>query len=161
MNYYRLGDDHSFPSRWYLGTMTDPQGREVDPRTFTSGELARVSEPVRISKRRDGQPMDFTLGDFDVPVASCEVARVLQQIAKRDLQLVDAIVEAEVSKFSVLNVLRTIDCIDAVRSEYIKWNPEDGRPDKVGQYKQITQLRIDPMRVGARRCSASADGRWL
>ena len=32
-----------------------------------------------------------------------------------------------------------------------RWRPEDGRPDRVGEYHAISGLRIDPAKVGNAR----------
>ncbi len=42
-----------------------------------------------------------------------------------------------------------IRCIDDEASEeVIRWTPEDGRPDRVGQYRDVDGMRIDPPQVG-------------
>ena len=51
----------------------------------------------------------------------------------------------------MVNVLDVRACVAEGESEYLKWREEDGRPDKIGQYRQFTRLVIDPSRaVGAR-----------
>jgi hypothetical protein len=47
-----------------------------------------------------------------------------------------------------LNVLTSCDCIDEARTVGDKWTMASGRPDKVGMYRMIVNLFIDPDRVG-------------
>ena len=44
----------------------------------------------------------------------------------------------------ILNALRCGDFIDRSRTVGSKWEPSDGRPDKVGFYRMIARLFIDP-----------------
>ena len=37
--------------------------------------------------------------------------------------------------------------MDETRSEIMRWKHEDGRPDKVGRYRMVGNLTIDPTRV--------------
>jgi hypothetical protein len=40
------------------------------------------------------------------------------------------------------SVLPVIECLDERRSEFSQWTANDHRPDKVGQYRMVTRLRI-------------------
>ncbi|ADO75997.1 conserved uncharacterized protein [Stigmatella aurantiaca DW4/3-1] len=43
----------------------------------------------------------------------------------------------------------SIPCIDDAACEEARlWTPEDGRPDRVGQYHAVSGLRIDASKVG-------------
>ncbi|WP_307733026.1 imm11 family protein [Stigmatella ashevillensis] len=47
---------------------------------------------------------------------------------------------------------REIQCIDDAACEEVQlWTPEDGRPDRVGQYHVVSGLRIDMSKVGHAR----------
>jgi hypothetical protein len=51
--------------------------------------------------------------------------------------------------YFLLNALRVIRCIDDARcEEVLYWLPKDNRPDKLGQYRNIRGLRVDPTKVG-------------
>jgi hypothetical protein len=65
------------------------------------------------------------------------------------VQFFPAQVEGQAEPFFILNVLRVIRCIDDARcEEVVYWKPEDERPDKVGQYRNVAGMRIDPSHVG-------------
>jgi hypothetical protein len=44
--------------------------------------------------------------------------------------------------FAIVNVLDVVDCIDEQQSKFTKWEERDGRPDKLGQYRMFTSLRL-------------------
>ncbi len=48
-----------------------------------------------------------------------------------------------------MNVTHLVKCINDEASEEVEyWTPEDGRPEKVGQYQGVHGMRIDPAKVG-------------
>jgi len=48
-----------------------------------------------------------------------------------------------------MNAIHLIKCIDETATEEIeRWTPEDGRPDKIGKYRAVYGMRIDPSKVG-------------
>jgi len=52
-------------------------------------------------------------------------------------------------QFSILVAKRLVRCIDDKASDEVEyWLPEDGRPEKVGTYRKVSGMRIDPARVG-------------
>jgi hypothetical protein len=58
-------------------------------------------------------------------------------------------VEGQTEPYFILNLLRVIRCIDEARSEEVRhWRPEDGQPEKVGQYQVVSGMRIDRTQVG-------------
>jgi hypothetical protein len=64
------------------------------------------------------------------------------------VQFLPVEVENHPGPYFILNTLRTIRCIDDARCEEVQyWRPEDGEPEKVGQYQSVVGLRIDPTKV--------------
>jgi hypothetical protein len=58
-------------------------------------------------------------------------------------------VASESEPYFLVNVTRTVRCIDDSASEEVRyWKPEDGRPEKVGKYRAVSGMRIDPTKVG-------------
>lgn len=143
MNYFQIIDAPNLTKRWFLQTPTDAAGRELDPESFRLGCPVDASGPLTISVRRPGPPIDWTFADFAMPVVRKNVGDVLQRMAGSSIALFPATVIGYDGEFYVLNVLTCLKCVDDGRSEMMKWRPEDGRTDKVGQYRQITKLRID------------------
>ncbi|MHA7627396.1 imm11 family protein [Corallococcus sp. M7] len=97
-----------------------------------------------------GQPLDFTLvGVGLAPVIQAEAADILTRLAPDDVQLLPVTVASEPGPHFLVNVLRLVRCIDDEASEEVLyWKPEDGRPEKVGKYRDVAGMRIDPTKVG-------------
>jgi hypothetical protein len=71
------------------------------------------------------------------------------ELAPNDVQLVPVVVEGQTDEFFILNVTRVVKCIDDKASAEVQyWKPEDGRPDKTGNYRAVHGLRIAPSKVG-------------
>jgi hypothetical protein len=144
--YYRLLDDIHFPNRWHLEAPR-LQGLDVLPSHFTTGSF--FQQPVDVEVMPDsGVPFDFTLAAFDVPVVSSRMAATISELVGEDVQMIAVSIPGHNSGYSILNALRLIPCLDESKSKFTKWKASDGRPDKVGQYRMVVQLFIDPMRAG-------------
>ena len=147
--YFRLTDDLHVPGRWHLRTPLDMKGQELNPWQFTKAHPVRVDGRPRIPLRVLGQPLDFTLGGLDIPVVHSKAAALLLELAPQDIQLIPVEVEGQTDSFSVLVATRLVQCIDDGASEEVRyWKPEDGRPEKVGQYRVVAGMRIDAAKVG-------------
>jgi len=142
--FYRLLADPSATSRWYLKAPMDPSGNEVDPRTFTQGVVVRSFPPLIIPLRRSGEAVDFNFCDFDMIVTPAKLNAKLNELVGPAVQRIPATVNARGDQFEILNVCELVDCIDEAKSEFSKWMKTDGRPDKVGEFRMILKLRIDP-----------------
>src|SRR5690242_4814036 len=134
--YFELTEDMTRPDRWLLGDPMDEQGREVRGRQFRRGERTHMDERLRVPVYHPGTPLDFTCVDTGgFPVVTEKVARVLAEVAPGDVQLFPVEVESRPEPYFLLNVARLVKCIDdGACAEVSYWTPEDGRPDKVGQY---------------------------
>lgn len=147
--YFDLSDDLHMPGRWYLGTTVDELGQEVDPWQFTEGRSVRVHERLKMPLRQRGIPLDFTLAGLDIPVVTSKVASLFLELASSDVQLIPVDVEGQNQEHFILNATRVMKCIDAHASEEVEyWMPEDGRPEKTGQYRNVAGMRLDPAKVG-------------
>ncbi|MCY1017873.1 imm11 family protein [Pyxidicoccus sp. MSG2] len=61
-------------------------------------------------------------------------------------------IQGQPDVYSILNAVQVVKCIDDRASREVRyWTPEDGRPEKTGQYRAVYGMRIDPIRVGATR----------
>jgi hypothetical protein len=145
--YYRMIDDVEIPNRWFLKSPVDADGNDVNPELFEITEEIHVATPLKIMVRRTGKPLDFTFADFDMPVASKHVAEKIRRIAGSSVQILPAIVENYQGQFMIMNVLERVNCLDESKSEFLKWTENDNRPDKVGQYRQVTRLLINSKKV--------------
>jgi hypothetical protein len=138
------------PGCWALGIPTDEQGQEVeDPWIFTDGTPVPHPGRLRLPIDRPGKPVDFSLAGLGVPVIHVRVASLLSELAPTDVQLLPVDIQGQPESFCILVATRLIQCIDDKASDEVEyWLPEDGRPEKVGMYRKVSGLRIDPARVG-------------
>ncbi|RKH11100.1 hypothetical protein D7V97_12215 [Corallococcus sp. CA053C] len=152
--FFELDIDVYVPGRWYFKTPTTPDGQPWDdPWMFTSGERIAPPGRVRIPVSRPGRSLDFTsAGVGFTPILSARTAAVFRELAPEDVQLFPVEVEGQNEPYFLLVVARTVRCIDDVASEEVRlWTPEDGWPEKVGQYRSVSGLRIDKSKVGDAR----------
>jgi len=150
--YHDLRDDRDSHSRWHLGGPLDSQGREIDPWQFRKGRPLEFNAPPYFPVDVPGEPLDFCWAAFSIPVVHERFARLFQRLNVPDVQFIPAQVEAHLGPYFILNTLRIIRCIDDSRCAEVEyWQPEDGQPEKIGKYRSIYDLRIDPAKVGDAR----------
>jgi hypothetical protein len=151
MRYFKLSDDMSLQGRWLLRDPTDSQGQKVDdPWQFKAGGSVAIEERLKIPIYHPGSPLDFTLTDVGgAPVVHKRVASIFAELAPDDVQVIPVDVDGLLEPYCILVATRLIRCIDDNASEEVRyWNPEDGRPEKVGKYRAVYGMRIDPTKVG-------------
>ncbi|MBU8895586.1 hypothetical protein KRR26_08210 [Corallococcus sp. M34] len=149
--FYDLHDDFQVPSRWELGDPRDANDREVgDVWMFTAGRAVMPPGPLNIPTDPFAQPLDFSLAGAGLtPVLHPRVAELFRALAPADVQLLPTRVEGRRDTYFILVATRLIRCIDeAACEEARRYTPEDGLPEKVGQYRTVRGLRIDPSQVG-------------
>ncbi|MFL5349149.1 MAG: imm11 family protein [Hyalangium sp.] len=150
--YYELMDDRRSLTRWHLGTPLDAAGQELDPWQFFEGHALDLGCVPRFPLDVPGEPLDFCWAAFAIPVVHERFVQIFQRLRVQDVQFIPTRVEGHSDPFFILNTLRTIRCIDDARCEEVKyWRPEDGQPEKVGTYRYVHALRIDPSKVGDAR----------
>lgn len=145
--FYDVLLDSNILNGWFPGDPQTIHGAEIDARVFTYGTPYRGPVPHHVPLREVGIPTAFTLASFDMPIVNSDVARVLRRLCAPSIELFPVVV-GSLMGCEILNVIKTVRCIDDKRSEIMWWRPEDGRPDKVGSYRMITNLRVDPLLVG-------------
>jgi hypothetical protein len=152
--YFRLTDDVGIAGRWELGVPMDQHGREVDdPWMFKTGVPVRVEGRLKVPITIRGKPLDFSLAGIGVaPVVHVKVAALLTELAADEVQVFSVDIDGQPEQFCILNAIRVVKCIDDHASAEVDyWTPEDGQPEKVGQYQGVHGLRIDPALVGNAR----------
>ncbi|WP_205525433.1 imm11 family protein [Pyxidicoccus trucidator] len=151
--YFDLADDVYAPRRWNLGHPTDGQGREVDdPWMFRKGMPVSVKGRLKIPVEEPGRALDYSHAGFSTPVVRANVANIFSEMAPDDVQLIPVDVDGQTEPFFILVATRLIRCIDdAASTEVLYWKPEDERPEKLGQYRDVYGMRIDPAKVGDAR----------
>ncbi len=150
--YYDLRDDRRHPGRWHLGGPVDERGQELNPWQFFKGRPLELEGVPRFPLDVPGHPLDFSWAAFSIPVVHGRVVQLVERLGIQDVQFLPVRVQGHAGPWFILNTLRTVRCIDDARCEEVRhWQPEDGQPEKVGRYRSITGLRIDPAKVeGAR-----------
>jgi hypothetical protein len=139
MAFHRFGSASTPEDRWYLAGPRDVAGQALDPRLFTQGKHVDLPADLVVTKRRQGRPLDFTLADFDMPVVSRPLARLMLDAAQGCVQLIPTKVEGEEDDYFILNVTRTVPCISDAESLVMHWHASDGRPEKTGQYRMVAK----------------------
>lgn len=99
-----------------------------------------------------GRPLDFCWAAFSIPVVHERFVSLFEALRVEGVQFIPARVEGHAEPWYILNALQVIRCIDDARSAEVQyWKPEDDRPDKLGEYRAVHGMRIDPTKVGTAR----------
>ncbi|MDY7233255.1 imm11 family protein [Hyalangium rubrum] len=146
--FFDLADDVYVPRRWHLDTPIDSQGRRVHDWDFKRGTPVYVEGRLKIPIEIAGRPLDFTEAGIRIPVVHVKVASMLSELAPNDVQLIPADIEGQPDQYVVLVATRLIRCIDEQASRILLWTHKDGEPDRVGQYRDVRDMRIDKANVG-------------
>jgi len=125
----------------------DHSGREIDPRAFVFGKRYAGFQPLTIGARHTGRSVDFNFADFDMPVVRKSICRRVAADAGAGVQLVPVTVRESREEFEILNVVDVVECFDEGRSKFTKWTSEDGQPEKIGQYRMVAVLALDPRKA--------------
>lgn len=77
---------------------------------------------------------------------------MFHELATGDVQLFPVEVQGRAESYCLLNVTRELRCIDEAACEEVQfYTPEDGRPERVGEYRSVAGLRIDKSKAGDAR----------
>lgn len=146
--FYRLlTDDATFGDRWFLGRPIGESGDEIDPRLFNYGRPYTGERPVAVPISYTGRMVQFNFAAFDMPVASQSVASIIREVSPTAVEFYPVSVGGMEHGAFILNVLSRCACLDEGRSKVTKWSEEDGRPDKIGQYKMVIDLIVEPAKA--------------
>jgi hypothetical protein len=149
--FYDIVSDMHIAKRWFLDEPRTEAGEEVDGRDFTQGRAVKVSGPLFITSYEKGKRLDFTFAAFEYPVVTRRIGNILQGIAGEDIQLIPAHVTGSDEYYDILNVVSVVDALDESRSHVERWTSEMGRPDKIGKYSLVAEIKIDPARTHGHR----------
>ena len=150
--FFDLMDDRRSRKRWHLGSPLDDQGQEIDPWQFKEGRIIDLNCLPRFPLDIPGQPLDFSWAAFSIPVVHARFVRLFERLHVQEVQFIPAQVEGQTEPYFILNALRILRCIDDARCEEVRhWTPEDDQPEKVGEYRVVAGLRIDPRQAAQAR----------
>ncbi|MCE9670607.1 hypothetical protein LY474_22635 [Myxococcus stipitatus] len=148
--YFRL-DEEVLAENWYLGTPVDHRGRELENmKEFTSGQRVEAYRRMTIPVDEPGHRREFNMaGAGRTVVVNLRVATLFAELAPDDVQLLPVDVTGSPDEYQILVATKLIRCIDdEATEEVLYWKPEDERPDRLGQYRSVYGMRIDPTKVG-------------
>lgn len=149
--FFDLTDDKYVAGRWYLRGPF--RGREqLDARAYTEAIKRPDPGPLTIPLLRPGKAMDWTEGDYSMPIVTEKVAQILRDLAPNDVQLFPVTVSGQRKPHFIANAIHACACVDEDRSTDVRRFTKDGiRPDLEGQYEVIGKLVIDPARTGGHK----------
>ncbi len=150
-------DDVNHADRWFLGEPLTAAGEEIDAREFTVAKAYKGPIPATLPIDYDGKRIQFNLGALDMPVVSSSIEQVLRELAPNDVDFYSVGVSPTSQAYSIANVRNAVTCVDEQLSEFELFSEADGRPELVGRYSMIYELRIDPHRVGHAKIFRIAD----
>lgn len=131
--------------RWHLDQVL---GLDDSFPLLTRGERFVPTAPLFTEVHSDGPELEFTLSTFGVPIASRRLAEAMARVDSDGLQLVDVDVRGRGPR-TILNVVRVVDCFDESGSDFRRWSAEHGRPDRIGEYREVNRLALDAVRIPA------------
>ncbi|HYO56392.1 imm11 family protein [Archangium sp.] len=145
-----MTDNVHVAGRWYLEDPLDDQGREIFPWQFLQGKILRWEKPLVLPLYRRGRALDFSQTGFNFVAVNGRFVSVCKRLGiQNEVQFIPARVEEHPEPYFVLNTLRIIRCIDEARCEEVSfYEPEDGEPERVGHYRNVSGLKVDPDKIG-------------
>ncbi|MFE8601851.1 imm11 family protein [Archangium violaceum] len=153
MKYYEMHDNKYIPGRWHLRMPLHEDAEDgeewFDIWRFTEGRALEIERPTRLSVKPAGIALEYT-ESVGIPVVHRRIVSLFERLAlQKKVQFIPVDVEGQTEPWFILNALQVIQCIDDARSEAVfYWQPEDGRPEKLGEYKNVRGLKVDPTKVG-------------
>ncbi|MFY0583053.1 imm11 family protein [Cystobacter fuscus] len=151
-HYFQLSDDMGTRGRWLLDGPVDEQGRKIDPEQFLVGKSLEFVGKMSCRQLVPGHPLDFSEAALGIPMVSQKLKELLERLGVEAVQFFPVrVVALDAARFA-LNTTRVVECIDESRCLRVeRWKPEDGAPERVGEYRVVERMRIDPSRVDGAR----------
>ncbi|MFP2961526.1 imm11 family protein [Myxococcus sp. 1LA] len=151
-NFYDIGVAEV--PQWVLELPVPASGGELDdPWMFGDGRHLPDPGPLKSRPFRDGPQRSFSVANSGrTPVADEQVASVFLELAPDDVQVFPIEVAGAKEPLYVINATKCFKCVDEKSSKEVQIYPPDGvAPERVGTYRAIYGLRIDPSKTeGAR-----------
>ncbi|MDY7229298.1 imm11 family protein [Hyalangium rubrum] len=148
MRFFELYDDLYVRDRWHLKNPLASDGHKVDDWDFRLGAPVHIEGRLKIFIERAGKPLDFSETNSRIPVVHTKIASLFAELSPGDVQLIPVDIEGQPDQYLILVATHLLRCIDETASRIRLWTHEDGVPHKVGQYRDVRDLRIDKAKVG-------------
>ncbi|RYZ17958.1 MAG: hypothetical protein EOO70_00350 [Myxococcaceae bacterium] len=136
---------------WLLESpWNDLRQEEEDPWMFTAGRPVQTEGRLTVRLSENGRPLDFSRIPVGLtPIIHVKLATVLAERAADDVQLIPVSIPKHPDQYVLLVATRLIRCINEQASEEIRlWESKHGQPERVGEYRSVYGMRIDPSKVG-------------
>ncbi|WP_444546342.1 imm11 family protein [Archangium lansingense] len=149
MKYYEMYDDVYVPGRWHLRLPVDEQGTWIDTWQFKEGRVLDIKSSIRFPVKPEGVALEYT-ETMGIPIVHRRVVSLFERLGlQKEVQFIPVEVEGQTEPWFILNALQVIRCVDDARcDEVFYWGPEDGEPDRVGEYQNVRGLKVDPAKIG-------------
>ncbi|HZI08535.1 MAG TPA: DUF1629 domain-containing protein [Archangium sp.] len=153
MKYYDIYDNKYIPGRWHLRMPLYNEGGGEDDFfdvwQFKEGRALDIKRPIRLRVKPVGIALEFSHA-MGTPIVHRRVVSLFERLGlQKEVQFIPLEVEGQTEPWFILNALQVIRCIDDARCEEVfYWQPEDGRPEKLGGYKNVRGLKVDPEKIG-------------
>lgn len=150
IKYYELYIDVYIIEQWHLKRPMNSRGEWVIPWTLCQGRPVHLEEEPVVPLSRPGLALDYSDTMGGISVLSQRLVNLWHRLGlEEEIQLIPVRVEGQTEHYYLLNTLRVIRCVDETRSdEFAFYEPQDGEPEKVGHYRKVSGMKIDPTRVG-------------
>jgi hypothetical protein len=142
-----LPDHEGFPDQWFLNDPVAADGSEILPEDFVTHGRYHGTLPVRLSVGNPGRELAFNLGPYEMPVVESSLSETIRQIAPNAAEFFPVRINGARGRYEIMNVYRSVECLDETHSIFTRWGPEDERPDRTGSLKMISRIIIDPKRA--------------
>lgn len=121
----------------------------MNPWQFKEGRHLELEVTPGFRLDPAGHPLDFTLAGLTIPLVHGRVVSLFERLGlQNEVQFIPARVEGQSEPYCILNALRIIRCIDDARCEEVRfWEPRHGVPSRVGEYRNVAGLKVDPVKT--------------
>ncbi|RKH17905.1 hypothetical protein D7Y13_35745 [Corallococcus praedator] len=148
--FFELAEDVQ-EGTWILESpWNERRQEEEDPWMFTEGRPVHVEGRLTVRLSEAGRPVDFSRTPVGLtPIVHVKLATVLAERAAADVQLIPVDIPSQPDQYVLVVATKTVRCIDEKASEEVLfWEPRHNKPEKLGQYRSVYGMRIDPSKVG-------------
>jgi hypothetical protein len=148
MDYFEFsfGPGDLYP--WHFDSPTTKAGAEVSIWAFSMGKRYDDNNELVVKIGSCGTKTSVVFGTFGTIFVEEKLGHALAENLKSRVQIIPIKVIDTDMRFVILNLLDEIECVDEARSEFTKYEPGNQmRPDKVGHYRSVYKLAIDPAKV--------------
>lgn len=147
-SYFELGFDSGLSDYTYFGEPMTENGDVIDWWHFSGSGRWEGTEPLKVTANPIGKIYDMSMAPGDVPYVTKRVVDIFNADKCLDGAVQFIPVKYGVNTIYIMNILPVVACVDDRKTESImRWQTEDGEPDRIGQYRQIIGLRVDPKRL--------------